>query len=345
VTVVLRHLRKTFGRVTALDDISLTIAPGEFLALLGPSGSGKTTLLRVLAGLEFLDSGDVSIDGRPMRDVPARERAVGLVFQHYALFRHMTVARNVAFGLEVLPRSRRPSRRDIAARVRSLLEMMQIGELTDRLPEQISGGQRQRVALARALAIGPQLLLLDEPFGALDARVRKSLRIWLRDLHEQMNLTSVFVTHDQSEALEMADRVAVLRAGRIEQVDVPDRLYAEPASPFVHEFLGESVRFEAVVEGACARIVNLPGASLGTDCPPGPAFALIRPHEIGLLPGEGPARVVGMHASGPLCRVRLALPGQVLEVLRPEGAWVPEAGATCGLDLSRARIYPASSLG
>jgi sulfate transport system ATP-binding protein len=344
VTVELRNLRKLFGTVSALDDVSLTIAPGEFLALLGPSGSGKTTLLRVLAGLEFLESGEVTIDGRPMGNVPARERGVGLVFQHYALFRHMTVARNVAFGLEVLPRRRRPPHRDIAARVHSLLEMMQIGDLGNRYPEQISGGQRQRVALARALAIEPRLLLLDEPFGTLDARVRKSLRIWLRELHERMGLTSVFVTHDQAEAMEMADRVAVLRAGRIEQVDEPDRLYAQPASAFVHEFLGESVRFEAMVQGGTARIATLPGTALDTECPPGPAIVLIRPHEIGLRPGPGPARAVGMHANGPLCRVRIALPGQLLEVLRTDGAWRPEAGQTCDLDLSRARVYPAAEL-
>jgi len=286
VTVDLRDLRKSFGGATALGGVSLTIQRGEFLALLGPSGSGKTTLLRVLAGLEFVDTGDVVIDGRHMQGVPARERRVGLVFQHYALFRHMTIARNVAFGLEVLPRHRRPSPGEIRDRVQSLLELMHIGELGARYPEQISGGQRQRVALARALAIEPELLLLDEPFGALDAKVRKSLRIWLRELHERMNLTSIFVTHDQAEAMEMADRVAVLRAGRIEQVDVPDKLYAEPASAFVHEFLGESVRFECIVGQGRARISGLPDAIAATDCPPGPAIALIRPHEIGCVPGR-----------------------------------------------------------
>jgi sulfate transport system ATP-binding protein len=242
VTVELRGLRKSFGRVMALDDVSLTIASGEFIALLGPSGSGKTTLLRTLAGLEFVDAGDIVIDARSMGDVPARQRAVGFVFQHYALFRQMTVARNVAFGLEVLPRRRRPPSGKIRSRVRSLLDLMEIGDLADRYPDQLSVGQRQRVALARALAIEPRLLLLDEPFGALDAKVRKNLRVWLRQLHDRMGLTSIFVTHDQAEAMEMADRVAVLRAGRIEQVDTPDKLYSEPASAFVHEFLGESVR-------------------------------------------------------------------------------------------------------
>jgi sulfate transport system ATP-binding protein len=242
VTVELREVRRAFAGVTALDQVTLSVARGEFLALLGPSGSGKTTLLRVLAGLEFVDSGEVMIGGRSMHGVPARERGVGFVFQHYALFRHMTVARNVAFGLAVRPRHRRPPPREIRARVQSLLEMMGIAELADRYPEQVSGGQRQRVALARALAIEPTLLLLDEPFGALDAKVRKSLRVWLRDLHDRMGLTSIFVTHDQAEAMTMADRVAVLRSGRIEQVDIPDKLYAEPASAFVHEFLGEPVR-------------------------------------------------------------------------------------------------------
>jgi sulfate transport system ATP-binding protein len=197
VTVELRCVRKTFGGATALDNVSLTVADGEFLALLGPSGSGKTTLLRALAGLEFVDSGDIVINGQSMRGVPARERGVGFVFQHYALFRHMTIARNVAFGLEVLPRGRRPSSRDIRSRVQSLLDLMEIGDLGGRYPEQISGGQRQRVALARALAIEPGLLLLDEPFGALDAKVRKSLRVWLRQLHDRMGLTSIFVTHDR----------------------------------------------------------------------------------------------------------------------------------------------------
>jgi sulfate transport system ATP-binding protein len=344
VKVELRGLRKSFGRIAALDDVSLTIPRGEFLALLGPSGSGKTTLLRVIAGLEFVDSGDVVIDGRSMSGVPARERGVGFVFQHYALFRHMTIARNVAFGLEVLPRPRRPSPSDICDRVQSLLDLMHIGDLGARYPEQISGGQRQRVALARALAIGPSLLLLDEPFGALDAKVRKSLRIWLRNLHERMNLTSIFVTHDQAEAMEMADRVAVLRAGRIEQVAVPDKLYAEPTSAFVHDFLGESVRFDCTVKHGRAKIAGLDAPLPAGDCPPGPAIALIRPHEIEVLPGPGAAHVDSVHASGPLRRVRLSLAGQTLEALRAENQWTPAAGDTCHLDLSRARVYPSCSV-
>jgi sulfate transport system ATP-binding protein len=343
VSVELRHLRKSFGHTPALDDVSLTIGRGEFLALLGPSGSGKTTLLRVVAGLEFVDSGDILIDGCSMHGVPARKRGVGFVFQHYALFRHMTVARNVAFGINVHPRRRRPAAHEVKARVQSLLDLMEIGHLGHRYPEQLSGGQRQRVALARALAIDPRLLLLDEPFGALDAKVRKNLRIWLRGLHDTMGLTSIFVTHDQAEAMEMADRVAVLRAGRIEQVDTPARLYAQPANPFVYEFLGESVRFACTVVDGHMRLDALPDVEVPTCCGPGPAVALIRPHEIGLLPGPGPARAESQQSLPPLRRTRISVLDQTFDVLTPEGVWVPEVGQTCRLDLKRARIYSARS--
>src|SRR3954468_17597662 len=247
--VEIRGLRKAFGVTPALDDVTLSVENGEFLAVLGPSGSGKTSLLRVLAGLDFADAGQITVGGRPMDGVPARERGVGFVFQNYALFRHMSVARNIAFGLEIRPRRSRPPAAEIRKRVASLLELMGIGDLGGRYPDQISGGQRQRVALARALAIEPSLLLLDEPFGALDARVRKNLRIWLRGVHDKMGLTSIFVTHDQTEAMEMADRIAVMRSGHIEEVGTPAKLYAEPESIFVHEFLGESVRFSGIVAG------------------------------------------------------------------------------------------------
>ncbi|MDR3536501.1 MAG: sulfate/molybdate ABC transporter ATP-binding protein [Acetobacteraceae bacterium] len=341
MNVDLRDLRKQFGPTAALDGLNLAIARGEFIALLGPSGSGKTTLLRVLAGLDFVESGTIEIDGRSMHDVPARKRRIGLVFQHYALFRHMTVARNVAFGLEVRPRHERPPRAVIRARVQELLQLMGIGDLGQRYPDQISGGQRQRVALARALAIEPSLLLLDEPFGALDAKVRKALRLWLRDVHDRMGLTSLFVTHDQAEAMEMADRVAVLRAGRIEQVDTPDRLYAEPANAFVHEFLGESVRLDCTVEAGMARFHGMPDICVPTGSRAGPAIALLRPHEIGLLPGPGPMRVESVHASGPMRRVRLVLEARIIEVLLPEDLALPTVGESCGIDLTRARIYPA----
>jgi sulfate transport system ATP-binding protein len=341
VSVELSELHKSFGNVTALDRVSLTIERGEFLALLGPSGSGKTTLLRVLAGLDFVDSGTIVVDGRSMQGVPARERSVGFVFQHYALFRHMTVLRNVAFGLVVRPRRQRPPSGEIRERAQALLDLMEIGALSHRYPEQISGGQRQRVALARALAIEPRLLLLDEPFGALDAKVRKSLRVWLRALHDRMGLTSIFVTHDQTEAMEMADRVAVLRAGRIEQVDAPATLYAEPSNAFVHEFMGESVRFRCTVASGRACIEGLPDVRVSTACPAGPAVALIRPHEIRLLPGPGPARVESQHPVGPMVRTVVTLNDHVFDVLVTEGAWTPSPGQTFNIDLSRARIYPS----
>jgi sulfate transport system ATP-binding protein len=338
---MLSNLRRSFGSVPAINGIDLTVANGEFLALLGPSGSGKTSLLRVLAGLEHLDSGHIEIGGRSMDGVPARERNVGFVFQHYALFRHLTVARNVAFGLEVRPRRRRPPAREIADRVHTLLDLMGIAELAERYPDQISGGQRQRVALARALAIEPALLLLDEPFGALDAKVRRNLRVWLRALHEQMGLTSIFVTHDQAEAMEMADRVAVLRNGRIEQADTPDQLYLHPASAFVHEFLGDAIRLDCVVSHGQARLTGLAEATLRADCPCGPATAVIRPHEIALLPDPGPARIISVHAAGAMKRIRLILAGRAVEVLQPLDSWTPSIGQECGIDLSRARVYPA----
>jgi len=239
MTLKLSHLSRRFAGSAALDNVSLDIEQGEFLALLGPSGSGKTTLLRILAGLDYPESGSVTQDERDLLKVTARQRNVGLVFQHYALFRHMTVAENVAFGLRVRPLRSRPSRSEIDDRVEKLLKRVHLEGFGKRYPAQLSGGQRQRVALARALAVEPDLLLLDEPFGALDAQVRISLRRWLRHLHEELQLTTVFVTHDQEEALELADRIAVMNNGRIEQVDTPDMIYQQPATPFVCEFIGK----------------------------------------------------------------------------------------------------------
>ncbi|WP_310496353.1 sulfate ABC transporter ATP-binding protein, partial [Sandarakinorhabdus sp.] len=233
MTITARGVRKTFGSFTALDNVSIEARPGEFMALLGPSGSGKTTLLRILAGLEFPEKGTITIDGRDMDGVPPRARQVGFVFQQYALFRHMTVAENIGFGLSVRPRSSRPSRGDIAARVKELLDLVQLSHIGARYPGQLSGGQRQRVALARALAVEPRILLLDEPFGALDAKVRKDLRRWLREVHARMGLTSLFVTHDQEEALDLADRVVVMDHGRVEQIDTPEGVWDHPASAFV----------------------------------------------------------------------------------------------------------------
>jgi sulfate transport system ATP-binding protein len=242
MTVQISDLSRRYGRDTALTSIDLEIADGEFLALLGPSGAGKTTLLRLIAGLDRPDSGAITIDGVDMRSLAPRERRIGFVFQNYALFRHMNAARNIAFGLTVRPRRERPPRARIAARVAELLDLMQLTELGSRFPAQLSGGQRQRVALARALAIEPKVLLLDEPFGALDAQVRGELRAWLHGLQRRLGLTTVFVTHDQHEAFELADRVAILDAGRLEQVGTPADIHEHPATPFVRAFLGAADR-------------------------------------------------------------------------------------------------------
>lgn len=236
----IQNIRKEFRGTTALKDVSLDIRAGELIALLGPSGSGKTTLLRLIAGLEFPSRGTILFGGEDASHKSVQERHVGFVFQHYALFKHMTVFENIAFGLNVRPRSERPSRDVIAQKVTELLELIQLEGLEKRYPSQLSGGQRQRIALARALAIDPTVLLLDEPFGALDAQVRKDLRRWLRDLHDRTRHTTVFVTHDQEEALELADRVVVMSEGQIEQVGTPNEVYDKPASAFVYGFLGSA---------------------------------------------------------------------------------------------------------
>jgi sulfate transport system ATP-binding protein len=239
VSIEVEHIRKRFGTYEALQDVSLRIETGELVALLGPSGSGKTTLLRIIAGLELPDSGVIRLNEEDATRLSARERQVGFVFQHYALFRHLTVFENVAFGLRLRPKATRPSENEIRDRVKQLLELIQLAWLGDRYPNQLSGGQRQRVALARALAVEPRVLLLDEPFGALDAKVRKELRRWLRRLHDDLHVASVFVTHDQEEALEVSDRVAIMNRGAIEQAGTPAEVYDHPATPFVYEFLGD----------------------------------------------------------------------------------------------------------
>src|SRR5471032_2080712 len=254
MTIEVRNIVKKFGAFTALDNVDLKVDDGELLALLGPSGSGKTTLLRIIAGLDWPDAGEVSFDGENALERGAGERHVGFVFQHYALFRHMTVFENVAFGLRVQPRAVRKSEADIRKRVKDLLDLVQLDWLSDRYPSQLSGGQRQRIALARALAIEPRILLLDEPFGALDAKVRKELRRWLRQLHDEIHITTLFVTHDQEEALEVSDRVAILRAGRIEQIGTPEEIYDHPASPFVYDFLGNVNLFHGRAEDGAVTI-------------------------------------------------------------------------------------------
>lgn len=239
VSIKVRNITKKFGRFSALHNVTLEVPSGELVALLGPSGSGKTTLLRIIAGLEFADSGTVSFHGEDITAHTPRDRRVGFVFQHYALFRHMTVFDNIAFGLRVRPRSVRPSKEQIRSKVTDLLRLVQLEKWANSYPSQLSGGQRQRVALARALAVEPKVLLLDEPFGSLDAKVRFELRRWLRRLHDEVHITSIFVTHDQEEALEVSDRVAVMNNGRIEQVGSPDDVYHHPATPFVYSFLGQ----------------------------------------------------------------------------------------------------------
>ncbi|HET8763598.1 MAG TPA: sulfate/molybdate ABC transporter ATP-binding protein, partial [Rhodanobacter sp.] len=285
MTLELSHLTRRFTGYPALDDVSLEIPPGEFLALLGPSGSGKTTLLRILAGLDYPESGSVRREGRDLLALDARRRKVGLVFQHYPLFRHLTVAENVAFGLRVRPWRTRPKRADIAARVERLLQRVQLQDMAKRYPAQLSGGQRQRIALARALAVEPDLLLLDEPFGALDAQVRVSLRRWLRELHDEFGLTTVFVTHDQEEALELADRVVVMSQGRIEQVGTADDIYDTPNSPFVYSFIGESSSLPVKVENGEVWIADRPIGLQAPHAPPGEAVLHFRPHDVDLLDG------------------------------------------------------------
>src|SRR5512146_1981665 len=238
--IAIQDVVRTFGATPALHGVSLEIAPGELVALLGPSGSGKTTLLRILAGLDVPTSGRVLFDGDDALRLTVQQRNVGLVFQSYALFRHMTVLDNIGFGLSVRPWKRRPRRREIRKRALELLDLVQLSGLEKRYPSQLSGGQRQRVAFARALAIEPRMLLLDEPFGALDAKVRRDLRRWLREIHDKTGHTTVFVTHDQEEAIELADRVVVMSQGKIEQIGSPDEIYDRPASPFVAGFIGES---------------------------------------------------------------------------------------------------------
>ncbi|KVR46909.1 sulfate/molybdate ABC transporter ATP-binding protein [Burkholderia multivorans] len=284
--ITVRHLQKRFGDFTALDNVSLDFPPGELVALLGPSGCGKTTLLRVIAGLEHADAGQVVLQGLDVASVGARDRQVGFVFQHYALFRHMTVFENVAFGLRVKPRRERPSEAAIRDKVHELLKLVQLDWLAQRYPSELSGGQRQRIALARALAVEPKVLLLDEPFGALDAKVRKELRGWLRRLHDDLHISTIFVTHDQEEALEVADRIVVLNRGRVEQVGSPQEVYDHPQSAFVYEFLGAANRLPGTVaergfvaEGAAAPI------AVDADFA-GPAHAYVRPHDLQLWPAD-----------------------------------------------------------
>jgi sulfate/thiosulfate transport system ATP-binding protein len=315
MSIQLRNISKRFGNFTALDSVTLDIKEGELLALLGPSGSGKTTLLRIIAGLEYPDSGSVRLRGEEATGRAPRERGVGLVFQHYALFRHMTVFENVAFGLRVRPRQRRPSDQQIRSRVKELLQLVQLEWTADRYPSQLSGGQRQRIALARALAVEPHVLLLDEPFGALDAKLREELRHWLRRLHQQLRLTGVFVTHDQEEALEVASRVAVMNKGKIEQIGAPEQVYHHPATPFVSGFLGTVNLFHGRIAGGHVYLNNSDASiSLGgtphASQPSQSALVYVRPHmlELEAAPSGNSsfaAIVQHINLAGPRARIEL----------------------------------------
>jgi sulfate/thiosulfate transport system ATP-binding protein len=290
MSIIVRNLQKRFGDFTALDNVSLDFPAGELVALLGPSGCGKTTLLRVIAGLEFADAGQVVLNGEDVAEVGARERQVGFVFQHYALFRHMTVFENVAFGLRVKPRRERPSEAVIREKVHELLKLVQLDWLAQRFPSELSGGQRQRIALARALAVEPKVLLLDEPFGALDAKVRKELRSWLRRLHDDLHISTLFVTHDQEEALEVADRIVVMNHGRVEQVGSPQDVYDHPQTSFVYEFLGAANRLQGHVD-ARGFIADGASSALVADAHfAGRALAYVRPHDLALYPADGAHR-------------------------------------------------------
>jgi sulfate transport system ATP-binding protein len=311
MTIAVNNIHKQFGNFTALDDVSLNFPNGELTALLGPSGCGKTTLLRIIAGLENPDSGQVLLDGEDASARNVRERQVGFVFQHYALFRHMTVFENVAFGLRVRPRKERPSEQQIREKVKSLLDLVQLDWLADRYPPQLSGGQRQRIALARALAVEPRVLLLDEPFGALDAKVRKELRRWLRRLHDELHVTSIFVTHDQEEALEVADRVVLMNKGRVEQLGSPSEVYNHPASPFVYGFLGNVNIFHGRVhEGVLATGDVRFDAPQHATVQNGAGIGYVRPHDLDVeryVPGMDGVivKLRRAHAIGPLAQLDL----------------------------------------
>jgi sulfate/thiosulfate transport system ATP-binding protein len=295
--IIISDVSKAFGLYPAVNNVNLEIPTGDFVALLGPSGSGKTTLLRMIAGLENLDSGKIFFNGMDFTSKKVKERRVGFVFQHYALFKHMNIFENVAFGLNVRTRKWRPNKKEIKEKVLQLLKLVKLEQLADRYPSQLSGGQRQRIALARALAVEPEVLLLDEPFGALDAKVRQELRHWLREIHQKLNITTIFVTHDQEEALEMADTVVVMNQGKIEQVGSPEEVYERPVNAFVYSFLGRVNKLACV--GLLSEMADL------KDKP----FGFIRPHEIELskLSQENsiPAEVTHVHAVGPNVRIEV----------------------------------------
>lgn len=359
MSIRVEQIEKRFGNHRALDRVSLDVASGELLALLGPSGCGKTTLLRVIAGLEAADSGRVFFDEQDHSDAHVRERQVGFVFQHYALFRHMTVFDNVAFGLRIKPRRERLPEARIREKVRHLLALVQLEWLADRYPAQLSGGQRQRIALARALAVEPRVLLLDEPFGALDAKVRKELRQWLRHLHDELHITSILVTHDQDETMEVADRIVLMHEGRIEQSGAPDDVYQQPATSFAYHFLGAANVLPGRIEQRVFRVGDLrfPLAPQLAVAESAPATAYVRPHDFAIVAGDQ-AVVAGLPASitrvVPLgAQVRIELSGTLdgraisyeVQQTRSEAQaahW--RAGDRVQLQPRTVRLYPQSPL-
>ncbi len=350
MAIEVRNIHKHFGNFIALNDVSLNFPAGELTALLGPSGCGKTTLLRIIAGLEQADRGQVLLDGEDASARHVRERQVGFVFQHYALFKHMTVFENIAFGLRVKPRATRPSEAQIRDKVKSLLELVQLDWLADRFPPQLSGGQRQRIALARALAVEPRVLLLDEPFGALDAKVRKELRRWLRRLHDELQVTSIFVTHDQEEALEVADQIVVMNKGVVQQIGAPKDVYNHPASPFVYGFLGNVNLFqgrvhEGVLESGGVTF-DAPDHALAQDAA---GVGFVRPHDIEIdryvADAEGiVATLRRAHAIGPLAQLDLERDdnGEMIEAVMSNERFIQlnlKEGETLVLRPKRLRVF------
>ncbi|HMB56607.1 MAG TPA: sulfate/molybdate ABC transporter ATP-binding protein [Arenimonas sp.] len=346
--ILIEGVGKRFDGVAALSPIDLAIPSGQLVALLGPSGSGKTTLLRLIAGLLPVDGGRIRFGDNDATRLSLRDRRVGFVFQHYALFPHMSVFENVAFGLRSQPRRQRPAEATIRKKVDDLLELVQIAALRDRLPAQLSGGQRQRVALARAMAIDPTVLLLDEPFGALDAKVRIELRRWLRTLHDETGLTTVFVTHDQEEALELADRVVVMNQGAIVQDDVPERVYSHPASPFVFDFIGRSNQIEGEVRDGLFFAAGMSTPLTSDDCPVGPATLYSRPHDLRLSEsGKGlQAKVLEVRRLAGRVTLEAALAGQtrplVMDLSSHDLLALPAAGERIGLSLQHYRVFAAA---